>query len=85
MHRNVLQKIAPHGPYNASDWPGLEQCSALVHHQSTSLGMAGGAYRALSQRERAGGEGPHSVGYMPLTLTLSQRERGQETKAKKVI
>jgi hypothetical protein len=47
--------------------------------------MVGGASRSLSQRERAGGEGPHSVRIYALTLTLSQRERGQESKAKKVI
>jgi len=47
--------------------------------------MAGDASRSLSQRERAGGEGPHGARPKALTLTLSQRERGQETKVKKVV
>jgi len=47
--------------------------------------MAGDASRSLSRWERAGGEGPHGTRIKALTLTLSQRERGQETKAKKVI
>jgi hypothetical protein len=47
--------------------------------------MAGDASRALSQRERAGGEGPHGARTKALTLTLSQREREQESKAKKVF
>jgi hypothetical protein len=46
---------------------------------------AGDASRSLSQRERAGGEGPYGVRLKPLTLTLSQRERGQESRTKKVI
>jgi hypothetical protein len=47
--------------------------------------MAGDTSRSLSQRERAGGEGPYGARLKALTLTLSQRERGQETKAKKAI
>jgi hypothetical protein len=47
--------------------------------------MAGDPSRALSQRERAVGEGPRGTRIKTLTLTLSRRERGQEIKGKKVI
>src|SRR5262245_15781406 len=56
----------------------------LARLEATQIGHGGavcrrardGMFSALSQRERAGGEGVPSISLKPLTLTLSHRERG---------
>jgi hypothetical protein len=48
----------------------------LVQRQHGCVGSVSDGLGALSQRERAGGEGHRRQAQGTLTLTLSQRERG---------